>query len=142
MMATGPTVETALALVQAMNNRDIRIWEHATSPALAADYPGAHGLNKDAARAYNLAFLNASDDIHFEVENIISDQSYVVVQCSVGATFHHPLVTPDGTIPATGLGGGPPIPFALIAEIQDGMIVRETTLWNQLEVFKMWGILP
>lgn len=142
MQTTDTTVQTAMALVEAFNRRDISIWDNATSPDLAADYPGAHGLNKDAARGYNLSFLNASDDIHFDVENVVASGGQAVIQCAVSATFQHPLVTPDGTIPPTGRGGDHAIPFALIAEVKDGKVVKETTLWNQLEVFKMWGIIP
>src|SRR3954469_16371231 len=119
-MMTDTTVETAMALVEAFNKRDMSIWENATSADLAADYPGAHGLNKDAARGYNLSFLNCSDDIHFDVENVIASGSQVVIQCQVAATFDHPLVTPQGTIPPTGKSGDRAIPFAMLVDVEDG----------------------
>lgn len=140
MMSTDTTVDTARALFDAFNKRDFRIWENAASPDLAADYPNAHGMNKDTARGYNLGFFNACDNPRFDVHNTFVNGSSVAFQASVTATFDNPLVTPDGTIPPTGRTAT--VPFVLICEVSDNRIVKEQVVWDELELFKLWGILP
>lgn len=142
-MANEQTINTARALIDMFDRRDVSIWENALADDFVADYPGAHVLNKDAAKMYNLSFLNASDDIRFDVQHIIVNDNTVVFQASVSGTMHHDLVTPNGIIPATGKPDTTvPVPFVLIAQVRDGKVVREQTVWNQLEVFMLWGILP
>lgn len=143
-MNNDKTIQTARALLDAFNQRDFGIWERALADNFTADYPGAHGLNKDIAKMYNLSFLNASDDIRFDVLHTFADGNTVVFQCGVSATMDHDLVTAEGTFPATHQPSVKvPVPFVLIAEVKDGKIVREETVWNQLEVFTtIWGILP
>jgi hypothetical protein len=140
MHGTDPIVNTARALIDALNQRDFSIWENAASPELVADYPNAHDLNKDAARGYNLGFYNACDKPRFDVLNTFVNGASVAFQASVTATFDNPLVTPEGTIPPTGRTGT--IPFILICEVKDDKIVTEQIVWDELEFFKLWGIIP
>ena len=143
-MNNDKTIQAARALIDGFNQRDLNIWERVLANDFEADYPGSHGLGKEAAKMYNLAFLNASDDIHFDVLHTYVDGDRVVLQCGVSATLDHDLVTPMGTFPATHKPDVKvPVPFVLIAEVNDGKIVSEETVWNQLEVFgTIWGILP
>jgi ketosteroid isomerase-like protein len=141
-MLSDQNLKTARALIDAFNRaHDMTAWQAALAQDFVADYPGAHGLNVAQARGYNESFLNASDDIHFDVQRVIAEGNTAVFQCTAGATLTHPLVTPAATFPATGKGG-PAVPFVLIVDLKDGKIVREETVWNQLEVFQAWGLLP
>ena len=139
-MSNEQLIQTARALIDAFNQRDLSIWEEAVSADLVADYPGAHGLNKEQAYAYNKSFFDASDDIFFDVQQVIAQGNLVAIHTLTSATLQKPLVTPQQTFPATGKSGK--TPFVMIAEIKDGKIVCEQTLWNQLEVFMQWGLLP
>jgi hypothetical protein len=94
------------------------------------------------AYGYNKSFLDASDDIYFDVQQTVTEGDKVVILTNTSATMHHALVTPQQTFPATGKGGsGDKTPVVILVEIKDGKIVREKTVWNQLEVFMMWGLL-
>lgn len=139
-MSDEQTIKTARALIDAFNERDMSLWEQATADDLIADYPGAHDLPKEAAKMYNMSFFDAFLDAHFEVEHVIAQDDTVVFQAIVSGTFTQPLVTPTDTIPPTGKQGQSP--FVLIAQVSSGKIVREQTVWNQLEVFQQVGILP
>lgn len=139
-MSNEQTINTARALIDAINRRDMSLWERATADDLIADYPGGHDLGKDAAKMFNLSFFDAAPDLRFDVEHIITQDDTVVFQITTSGTFTQPLVTPEGTIPPTGKQVN--APMVLIAQVRDGKIVREQTVWNQLEVFQQLGILP
>ena len=138
--STTDLIDTARALIDAFNRHDIGIWERATAPGLVADYPGAAGLKKEAALQFNLVFVQAMPDLHFDVQRVFTDENVVVFQATAGGTFTGPMATPMGTVPPTGKHGE--TPFLLIAEVANGLIVREQTVWNQLEAFQQLGILP
>lgn len=139
-MSNEQTINTARALIDAVNLRDMSLWERATADDLMADYPGAHDLPKEAAKVYNLSFFDASPDLRFDVQRVIAQGDTVVFQATASGTFTQPLVTPTETIPPTGKPAQGP--FVLIAQVRSGQIVREQTVWNQLEVFQQFGILP
>lgn len=139
-MSNEQTINTARALFDAFTERDMSIWERATADDLVADYPGAHDLDKEAARMFNLSFFNGFTEVGFDVHRVIAQDDTVVFQATARATFSQPLVTPTGTIPPTGKSTQGP--FVLIAQVRSGKIVREQTVWNQLETFQQLGILP
>lgn len=139
-MSTEQTINTARALIDAINSRDMSLWERATAEDLIADYPGAHNLDKEAARVFNLSFFNAAPDMRFDVQRVIAQGDTVVFQATASATFTEPLVTPTETIPPTDKHSHSPL--VLIAQVRNGKVVREQTVWNQLEVFQQLGILP
>jgi predicted ester cyclase len=139
-MSNEQTINTARALIDAINMRNMSLWERATADDLMADYPGAHDLDKEAAKMFNLSFFNAAPDLHFDVQRVIAQGDMVVFQATASATFTQPLVTPTETIPPTGKQSHSP--FVLIAQVRSGKIVHEQTVWNQLEVFQQLGILP
>jgi predicted ester cyclase len=139
-MANEQLIKTARALIDAFHQRDLRIWEQSVADNLIADYPGMHGINKELAYAYNKSFFDASDDLFFDVQHVLVQGNQVVFQALASATMKKPLVTPQQTYPGTGKSGK--TPFVMLVEIKDGKIVREQTVWNQLEVFIQWGLLP
>ncbi|HBY94174.1 MAG TPA: hypothetical protein DEP84_09465 [Chloroflexi bacterium] len=139
-MSNEQTINTARALIDTINRRDMSLWERATADDLIADYPGAHDLDKETASMFNLSFFNAAPDLRFDVQRVIAQGDTVAFQATASATLTQPLVTPTGTIPPTGKQAHSP--FVLIAQVRNGKIVREQTVWNQLEVFQQPGILP
>ena len=116
------TLATGAALLDAFNQRDIGIWERATADDLVADYPGASGMTKQAALAYDLMFFNAVPDGRFTIEHAIADGNVAIFTTTVRGTFSEPLATPKGVVPPTGRRFS--VPFVLIAELRDGRIVR------------------
>lgn len=133
-------VATARSLFDAFNARDFARWERALAPDFVADYPGATGLDRAAARAFNEAFVPAFSDLRFEVKRAIVQGDTVVLEGTAGGTFDGPLASPMGTIPPTGRKGA--IRIVLIADVRDGKLVREHTIWNQLEFMQQLGVMP
>jgi len=139
-MSTEQILMTARALPDAFNQHDFKIWDEAAADDLIADYPGAHAINKAQAYAYNKSFFDACDDVCFDVQEVIAQGNWVVFKMVTSATLTRPLVTPQQSFPAT--GKSIKIPFVLLVEVKDGKIVREQVMWDQLEVFMQWGLLP
>lgn len=98
----------------AVNMRDMSLWERAVADDLIADYPGAHDLDREAAKMFNLSFFDATPDLRFDVQRVIAQGDTVVFQATVSGTFTQPLVTPTETIPPTGKQAQ--APFVLIAQ--------------------------
>ena len=139
-MPNEQTIKTARALIDAVHAKDLSLWQRLLADNFMAKYPGAAGLNRVQAYAYNQSFLDASDDIRFEVHRVIGDADWITFVCTASATLSRTLITPAATFPGTGKSAQ--TPFVLIAQVKDGKIVAEQTVWNQLEVFQQWGILP
>lgn len=133
-------VATARSLFDAFNARDLSRWERALAPDFVADYPCAPGLGRDAATAFNAPFLAAFGDLRFEVQRTFVHGDTVALDATATGTFDGPLPTPNGVVPPTGRKGG--IRIVLIAQVRDGRIVREQTVWNQLDLFQQVGIIP
>jgi predicted ester cyclase len=133
-------VATARSLFDAFNARDLSLWERALAPGFVADYPGATGLDRAAAKAFNTPFLDAFSNLRFTVHRTIVQGNTVVFDGDAGGTFDGTLQTPDGPVPPNNHTGK--VRIVLIAEVKDGKIVREQTVWNQLELFQQLGLIP
>ncbi len=64
----------------------------------------------------------------------------VVLDATAEGTFDRPLHSPEGIIPPNGRKGG--VRIVLIAEVRDGRIAHEQTVWNQLDLFQQLGLIP
>jgi predicted ester cyclase len=133
-------VKTARALFDAFTKHDLSIWERALGPDFVADYPCAPGLDRIQARAYNTPFVEAFPDLKMVPERVIVQGNTVVLDGFASGTFSKPLATPQGMVPPNGRAGG--VRIVLIVEIRDGKIVREQTVWNQLDLFTQLGLIP
>jgi predicted ester cyclase len=133
-------VATARGLFDAFNTRDLSRWERSLAPGFTADYPCAPGLGREAARAYNAPFIDAFPDLRFTVQRTIVQGDTVVLDATAEGTFGGALQGPAGAIPPNGRRGS--IRVVLIAEVRDGRLVREQTVWNQLDLFQQLGIIP
>lgn len=133
-------VATARSLFDAFNGRDLSRWERALAPGFVADYPCAPGLDRRAALAYNLPFLEAFPDLRFSVERTIVQGDTVVLEGDAEGTFERPLQGPDGLIAPNGRKGK--VRIVLIADVRDGTIVREHTIWNQFDLLQQLGLIP
>lgn len=133
-------VAIARSLFDAFNTRDLTRWERHLAPGFVAHYPCAPGLDRDAARHYNTPFLNAFPDLRFDVHRVIVQGETVVLDGSAAGTFTEPLQGPAGPIPPNGRSGS--VRIVLIADIHDGQITREQTVWNQYDLFQQLGLIP
>jgi steroid delta-isomerase-like uncharacterized protein len=141
MTATAAT-NSALGhiLFDAMNARDLSIWEAALAPDATFSYPGLRGdVDRQTAIAFNAVFPPAMSDLHFEITRTIVAGDTVVC-CWVGRGTHDgPLALPTGIVPPTGRRGD--IPGVSVVTVRDGKIAREETYWNQVELLAQLGLL-
>jgi len=133
MSATLRATSPATALVDGFNSRDLSIWEQQVATDAEFSYPGFRGQRgRDAARAYNAPFLAAFSDLHFHVHYVITDGDRSIVKLTARGTHDGPLVTPMGTVQATGNVGE--VDGVFIVTTSNGLIVLEETYWDRMEL--------
>ena len=133
-------VEIGRALLDGVNNNDLSYWKSCLADDYTASYPSLReDVDSEVAYQYNAGIFTAFPDLHFDVQRTVMNGDVMVYQWMASGTHNGPLVTPTGTIPATGKFGGSP--GVLIAVVKDGKIVREETYWNQLELLMQLGVL-
>ena len=122
-------VTIANSLFDAFAAGDLRQWEARLAPDFSFDYPGMPGgKGAAAARAYNEPFNAAFSDWKTEIHSSATTGDTTFLLMTVHATLSAPLVTPAGTLPATGSRGA--VKCVLVSTIRDGKIQHEATYWN------------
>jgi steroid delta-isomerase-like uncharacterized protein len=140
MMTTHTTITIGRALLDALNAHDLSPWQAVLAEDVVCSYPGFRGENgKEAAKAYNAPFLIAFSDLHFDILRTVAEGDTVVYVWNATGTHDGPLALPSGSVPPTGKRGV--VPGTLIATIKDGMIIREETYWNQVELLEQLGLM-
>jgi predicted ester cyclase len=123
------------------NSKDASEWTKNLAAGFSADYPGASGLNAEQARMFNVGFLPAFPDLHFDICRTITNGNTFICEWTATGTNDGPLTTPAGqAIPPTGKRGH--VDGVLISEVRDGKIVRERTYWDQLQLLGALGLIP
>ncbi len=122
-------VRLALSLFDALATGDLDAWQSRLAPDFTFSYPGMpDGKGVDAARAYNDPFAPAFSDWKVDVHRSAISDDTVFVEMTVNATHSGPLVTPEGTLPASGRRGA--VKCVLVSQQRGDRILREATYWN------------
>jgi steroid delta-isomerase-like uncharacterized protein len=130
----------ALAVIEALNTRDLSQWSQKLSEDYAAEYPGVPLLNKTRSIGYNKRFVIAFPDTHFEVHSVVAQDDQVFIHWTVSGTHTERLATVTGrTIPPTRRRAT--VSGVLLVEVRDGKIVREGWYWDQLSLLDQLGIM-
>lgn len=129
-------IHLATTLFDAFAAGDLDRWEARLAPDFTFDYPGLpNGRGAAAARAFNEPFLAACSDWRTEVHHAATEGDWVLIQMTVTATQSGDLVSPEGTLPASGRRGS--VKAAMVVEIRDdGLIHHEATYWNVPDLVK------
>jgi steroid delta-isomerase-like uncharacterized protein len=91
-------------------------------------------------KALGQVFLDAFPDAHMAVDLWLEVGETVVAEGRFVGTHDGDLVSPDGTIPAT--GNALTIPFLEIYRVVDGKITEQRTYWDQVSMMAQLGALP
>jgi limonene-1,2-epoxide hydrolase len=122
-------VTLALSLFDAFAAGDLDAWQARLVPDFTFSYPGLpSGVGINAARAYNDPFVSAFSDWKVDVHGTATSGDTVFVEMTINATHSAPLVTPEGTMPASGRRGA--VKCVLVSKQRGDRIVREATYWN------------
>lgn len=130
----------ALAVIEALNTRDLSQWSENLSDDFVVGYLGVPQLNKTQSIGYNKRFLIAFPNTHFEVHILVAQGDQVFIHWTVSGTQAERLATITGrTISptrrrATVLG-------VLLTEVRDGEIVREGWYLDQLSLLDQLGTM-
>jgi predicted ester cyclase len=139
-MSAKENEELALALIEALNTRELSQWSQKLSEDYAGEYPGVPVLNKTQSLGYNRRFVIAFPDTHFEVHSVAAQGDQVFVHWTVSGTHSERLAAVTGrTIPPTRRRAT--VSGVLLTEVRDGEIVRQYWYWDQLSVLDQLGIM-
>lgn len=97
-------------------------------------------MNKEERRGFGLAFRAALPDARMEVTRAVESGDEVYVSGRFKGTHSGDLVSPQGTIPAS--GNSIDVPFAEYAKVRGGQIVDQEVIWDQMLMLGQLGALP
>jgi len=139
-MSAEENKEIALSLFEALNARDLSLWSQHLAEDYIAEHPGVSvPLDKTRSMGYNQRFVTALPDIHFEVLHVLAEGDHVLIHWTGSGTHAERLATLTGeTIPPTRRRAT--VSGAMLTEVRDGEIVRESSYWDQLSLLAQLGI--
>ncbi len=89
--------------------------------------------------AFARAFKNAMPDGHMELVRQVEGGNEVYITGRFKGTHSGDLVTPQGTLPAS--GNELDLPFSDYFRVEDGKIVEHEVIWDQLGMMAQLGAL-
>jgi steroid delta-isomerase-like uncharacterized protein len=102
--------------------------------------PGGTLKGRDAFRALGEGFLAAVPDMRHEIVRTFEDGDTIVVEGVYSGTQTGPLVTPQGTLPASGNAFA--FPFVDIMQARDGRCVSHRVYWDNVTFLAQLGAIP
>lgn len=97
-------------------------------------------LNNDQHEAFGRAFKSAFPDGGMEVGRAVEDGDEVCVVGRFKGTHTGDLVSPQGTIPAS--GNALDMPFADYFRVRGGKIAEQESIFDQMTLLGQLGALP
>ena len=97
-------------------------------------------MDKAAHEAFFAAFKAAMPDAHMQVVRAVESGDEVFVSGRFKGTHQGDLVTPQGTIPAS--GNSLDLPYADYFRVEGGRIVEHEVVWDSMTMMAQLGALP
>jgi steroid delta-isomerase-like uncharacterized protein len=115
------------SLIEAWNKRDFDYIRECTAPdsVLTDAGSGETWRGPDGGHRYNTMWANAFPDGKITIDRVIPAGDLVVVEYTGQGTHTGPMVTSQGTIPATGRSAK--LHFCDVYEVKDGKVQKQTT---------------
>ena len=140
LLATTPIVEVARTYLDAFNRSDWDVYKRTLTPDSVHIEPGMELHGPDATVEGLGVFKTAFPDLSGEVIRLISGDAEVAAEIVWRGTHTGPLVTPTGTIPAT---GKPITIHATKVFAFDGDLIKYSRhYWDMTELLGAIGALP
>lgn len=115
----------------------------AVEPYFAEDVetrtPGGTLKTRDEWRAMGDAFKNAAPDARHEMTRYFEDGDTIIVEGVYTGTQTGPMVTEQGTLPASGNAFA--FPYADIFQLKDGVCVSHHIYWDSLGFLTQLGVM-
>ena len=119
------------------NDHDYDAVEPYFAPDVETRTPGGTLKTRDEWRAMGEAFLAAVPDMRHEVVGYFEDGDTILVEGVYSGTQTGPLVTENGTLPASGNAFA--FPYVDIFELRDGICVSHRIYWDNLGFLTQLG---
>ena len=100
----------------------------------------AGSFNLSEHEAFGRVFKDALPDAHMRLVRAVENGSEVYITGRFQGTHQGDLVSPQGTIPAS--GNTLDMPFADYFRISDGRIAEHEVIWDQMTLLGQLGALP
>ena len=97
-------------------------------------------LDKSEHKAFGQAFKNGLPDAHMEVVRAVESGNELFVAGRFKGTHKGDLVSPQGTVPAS--GNAIDVPFTDYWKVAGGKVVEHEALWDQMTMMGQMGALP
>ena len=121
------------------NNGNYDAVEPYFAPDVETRSPGGTLKTRDEWRAMGEAFLSAVPDMHHEVVGYFEDGDTILVEGVYSGTQTGPLVTENGTLPASGNAFA--FPYIDVFELRDGVCVSHRIYWDNLGFLTQLGAM-
>ncbi len=100
----------------------------------------AGSFNNEEHEAFGRSFKVGLPDAHMELVRAVEAGDEVYVTGRFQGTHEGDLVSPQGTIPAS--GNSLDLPFADYFRVRDGRIVEHEVIWDQMGMLAQLGAPP
>ncbi len=143
-VATTPQEKVAVSYLEAFSSHDLSAMDRLLSNDYVFEGTGAplgSSIDKQRVRELNKSFLDAFPDLHFEVQQIISQGDTVCVRWLATGTQNGPLRIPTGnSIPPTNrqVRG----PGVVVSQVRGDKIVHDYVYWDMSSLLMQLGALP
>jgi steroid delta-isomerase-like uncharacterized protein len=97
-------------------------------------------LTKPEHRAMGEAFKAGLPDSHMVIDHVLDGGNEVFVEGRFVGTHAGDLLSPDGTIPAS--GNKIELRFADYFKVSNGKITDHRTYWDQVDMMRQLGAMP
>jgi steroid delta-isomerase-like uncharacterized protein len=135
----GAALETAKRFYAAMGAGDFA----GMTACFSADCPTvtpAGTMNPAEHEAFGRSFKAALPDAHMAIEKAVEAGPEVFVAGRFRGTHTGALVTPQGTLPASGKPLD--LPYADYFRVEDGKIIEHRVYWDQADMMTQLGASP
>lgn len=141
-MSEKDNIRVAKEYIEAMNAHDYTRMSRQHGEGFQMYGPGMPGpLDESAYRAWVEGNWAAFPDQTTEIDQIVAQGDYVVVNWTLTGTHKGPLTTPTGdTVPPTGRKVA--LPGSTTVEFKDGKSVRPHHYWDNMTFFAQIGVTP
>jgi len=133
------SIEAAERHVAAFNRHDPAAHSANETPDIEWTQPGLSVQGSDAVADLQRTLWTALPDARVEVVRRLAADDVVMTEAVLTGTQTGPLVTPQGTLPATGrpveLG------YVTVQRVRDGRIASERIYYDQLEFLAQLGAM-
>lgn len=126
--------------VSAFNRHDLEAHSANETEDIDWTQPGVSVAGREAVAALQQALWTAFPDARIDLVRRVASAETVMSEEVLSGTQTGPLITPSGTLPASGRALR--MPFVTVQQVRDGKIAAERIYFDQLDFLGQLGMAP